>query len=53
MGLIDPKLNWVAGVLTLDGGDNLIFPGKNNPDNTNTFYLLNSLFAPYVGSVGV
>jgi prepilin-type N-terminal cleavage/methylation domain-containing protein len=49
----DPRLNWVVGVLTLDGGDNLIFPGKNNPDNTNTMNLMKSLLWPYHQSLGV
>ena len=47
------NLNWLIGVMTLDGGDNLIFPGKNNPDNTNTLNLMNSLLWPYVRSLGV
>src|SRR5947207_2818882 len=38
--------NWVSGWLTLDGGDNLGFPGRNNPDNTNVVYLRNSLLWP-------
>jgi len=50
---MDPRLNWVVGVLTLDGGDNLIFPGKNNPDNTNTLHLMRSLLWPYHQSLGV
>jgi len=50
---MDPRLNWVVGVLTLDGGDNLIFPGKNNPDNTNTLHLMRSLLWPFHGSLGV
>jgi prepilin-type processing-associated H-X9-DG protein len=53
LALMDPKYNWVIGVMTLDFGDNLIFPGKNNPDNTNTLHLMNSLVGPYVRSVGV
>ena len=48
------RLSWVAGWLTLDGGDNLGFPGPNNPDNTNEVYLRKSLLAPYcASSVGV
>ena len=31
LAIMDAKYNWVIGVMTLDGGDNLIFPGKNNP----------------------
>src|SRR5262249_31316144 len=53
LAIMDAKYNWVIGVMTLDGGDNLIFPGKNNPDNTNTLYLINSLLGPYVRSAGV
>ena len=55
VGLIssDPQMNWVVGVMTLDGGDNLIFPGKNNPDNTNTTFLKKSLIWPYHQSLGV
>src|ERR1700746_2348957 len=33
---------WVSGWLTLDFGDNLGYPGKNNPDNTNLVYLMKS-----------
>jgi len=50
---MDERYNWVSGVMTLDSGDNLIFPGKNNPDNTNILHLKNSLLGPYVQSVGV
>src|SRR6476620_8508010 len=32
----DPNLTWVAGFLTLDGGDNLGHAGRDNTDNTNT-----------------
>ena len=49
----DPRLNWVVGVLTLDSGDNLIFPGMNNPDNTNTTHLMKSLLWPFHQSLGV
>src|SRR6266699_7252438 len=35
-------LTWVSGWLTLDKGDNLGRPGPNNPDNTNTVYLMKS-----------
>jgi prepilin-type processing-associated H-X9-DG protein len=47
MTMTDPTLNWVVGFLTLDTGDNLGHPGKNNPDNTNTVYLKSSLLWPY------
>lgn len=47
------NMNWVTGVMTLDGGDNLIFPGKNNSDNTNTVHLMNSLIWKYLQSLGV
>jgi prepilin-type N-terminal cleavage/methylation domain-containing protein/prepilin-type processing-associated H-X9-DG protein len=50
---MDPRLNWVAGVLTLDSGDNLGYPGKNNPDNTNKVFLMKSLLWPYHRSLGV
>jgi prepilin-type N-terminal cleavage/methylation domain-containing protein/prepilin-type processing-associated H-X9-DG protein len=53
LALMEAKYNWVIGIMTLDGGDNLIFPGKNNPDNTNTLHLLNSLIWPYAQSLGV
>ena len=53
LALMDAKFNWVIGVMTLDSGDNLIFPGRNNPDNTNTLHLKNSLIAPYIQSVEV
>jgi prepilin-type N-terminal cleavage/methylation domain-containing protein/prepilin-type processing-associated H-X9-DG protein len=53
LAIMDSKYNWVIGVMTLDSGDNLIFPGKNNPDNTNTLHLKNSLLGPYVQSFGV
>ncbi len=50
----DSRLSWVAGWLTLDGGDNLGRSGPNNPDNTNQVYLRKSLLAPYcANSVGV
>lgn len=50
----NPNLTWVAGWLTLDGGDNLGFPGINNPDNTNELYLRRSLLAPFgADSVGI
>jgi hypothetical protein len=52
--LTDTRVTWVAGWLTLDGGDNLGRAGVNNPDNTNEFYLRQSLIAPFCGaSVGV
>jgi prepilin-type N-terminal cleavage/methylation domain-containing protein len=38
---------WVSGWLTLDAGDNLGYPGINNPDNTNTIYLMKSPLWPY------
>jgi hypothetical protein len=47
------SLTWVSGWLTLDQGDNLGHPGTNNPDNTNTIFLGNSLLAPYQSSLGV
>jgi len=50
---MDPGFNWVVGVLTLDLGDNLGHPGKNNPDNTNTLFLMESLLWPYHRSLGV
>jgi len=40
-------LTWVSGWLTLDGGDNLGRPAKNNPDNTNLVYLMKSPLWPY------
>jgi prepilin-type N-terminal cleavage/methylation domain-containing protein len=46
-------LSWVNGWLTLDLGDNLGHAGMNNPDNTNTLYLSNSLLAPYQSSLDV
>jgi prepilin-type N-terminal cleavage/methylation domain-containing protein/prepilin-type processing-associated H-X9-DG protein len=49
----DPHLNWVGGFLTLDGGDNLGHPGKDNTDNTNTVFLSNSLLWPYHRALGV
>ena len=49
----DYRLSWVVGWLTLDGGDNLGAPGKNNPDNTNTVFLMNSLLWPYQKALGV
>jgi hypothetical protein len=39
----------VCGFLTLDHGDNVGFPGPDNPDNTNTLYFTKSLLAPYTG----
>jgi prepilin-type N-terminal cleavage/methylation domain-containing protein len=45
----NPQFSWVAGWLTLDGGDNAGHAGVNNPDNTNTLFLKNSLLAPYIG----
>src|SRR5262249_15389603 len=53
LALMDSHFNWVIGVMTLDSGDNLIFPGKNNPDNTNTDNLVKSLLWPYHQSLGV
>src|SRR5579859_2825326 len=38
---------WVSGWLTLDYGDNLGYPGKNNPDNTNLVFLVKSPLWPY------
>ena len=49
----DPNLNWVAGFLTLDGGDNLGHPGRDNTDNTNTLFLMSSMLWPYHRAVGV
>jgi prepilin-type N-terminal cleavage/methylation domain-containing protein len=50
----DTRLTWVGGVLTLDHGDNVGFPGPNNPDNTNQLYLTKSLLAPYgANSLGI
>jgi prepilin-type N-terminal cleavage/methylation domain-containing protein/prepilin-type processing-associated H-X9-DG protein len=49
----DYRLSWVVGWLTLDGGDNLGYPGKNYSDNTNTVFLMNSLLWPYHQSLGV
>jgi type II secretory pathway pseudopilin PulG len=45
--------SWVFGWLTLDAGDNGNHPGKNNPDNTNTVFLMKSPLWPYHHSVGV
>jgi prepilin-type N-terminal cleavage/methylation domain-containing protein len=44
---------WVNGWLTLDFGDNLGNPGKDNRDNTNTVYLQKSLLGPYQQSIAV
>jgi len=38
----DYARTWVSGWLTLDGGNNLGYPGRNNPDNTNLIYLMKS-----------
>src|SRR5262245_9176703 len=46
----NPQFSWVAGWLTLDSGDNAGHAGVNNPDNTNTLFLKNSLLAPYIGA---
>jgi len=46
-------LTWVSGWLTLDKGDNLGRPGPNNPDNTNTVYLMKSPLWPYHQALGV
>jgi hypothetical protein len=43
----DYGLSWVVGWLTLDRGDNEGYPGPNNPDNTNTMFLMNSLLWNY------
>jgi prepilin-type processing-associated H-X9-DG protein len=53
LAVMEANHNWVIGVMTLDGGDNLIFAGKNNPDNTNTLHLRRSLLWPYAPSLGV
>src|SRR5437773_1981889 len=47
------QLTWVTGWLTLDLGDNLGRPGRNNPDNTNTVYLMKSHLWPYHNSLDV
>ena len=57
-GPYDPPDSWVNGYLSLDGGDNgyvdLFAPANNNPANTNTVYLSQSLIAPYLSkSLGV
>jgi prepilin-type N-terminal cleavage/methylation domain-containing protein len=44
---------WITGWLTLDGGDNLGHPGKNNPDNTNTVYVMNSPLWRYHQALGI
>ncbi|MBI2925467.1 MAG: DUF1559 domain-containing protein [Verrucomicrobia bacterium] len=49
----DFNLNWVLGWLSLDRGDNLGRPGMNNPDNTNTVFLMKSLLWPYHKALGV
>jgi prepilin-type N-terminal cleavage/methylation domain-containing protein/prepilin-type processing-associated H-X9-DG protein len=50
----DTRLSWVAGWLTLDGGNNLGVQGINNRDNTNELYLRRSLLAPFgADSLGV
>jgi prepilin-type N-terminal cleavage/methylation domain-containing protein len=49
---LDKTKTWTWGWLTLDKGENLGNPGPNNPDNTNTVYLMNSLLAPYEPSLG-
>jgi prepilin-type N-terminal cleavage/methylation domain-containing protein/prepilin-type processing-associated H-X9-DG protein len=53
LAALDYNLNWVSGSLSLDRGDNLIRPGMNNPDNTNTVFLMKSLLWPYHQSLGV
>jgi prepilin-type processing-associated H-X9-DG protein len=53
LSVMENNHNWVIGVLTLDSGDNLIFPGKNNHDNTNTLHLKRSLLGAYQQSLGV
>ena len=47
------NLTWVSGWLTLDKGDNLGRPGPNNPDNTNTVYLMKSHLWQYHQALGV
>ena len=47
------NLTWVSGWLTLDKGDNLGRPGPNNPDNTNTVYLMKSHLWPFHQALGV
>jgi prepilin-type N-terminal cleavage/methylation domain-containing protein len=46
-------LTWVSGWLTLDNGDNLGVPGKNNPDNTNRVYIMNSPLWRYHQAFGI
>jgi len=43
-GILDQNAAWVKGWLTY---------GSNNPDNTNTAYLLNGSLGPYHGSVEI
>ncbi len=43
----DSQSTWVAGWLTLDWGDNIGYPGVNNPANTNTLLLMKSFLWPY------
>src|SRR6266581_9136368 len=50
---VDYSLTWVSGWLTLDKGDNLGRPGPNNPDNTNTVYLMKSHLWQYHQALGV
>ncbi len=47
------NLDWVFGWMSLDRGDNLGRPGMNNPDNTNTVFLMKSLLWPYHKALGV
>jgi len=52
----DTRLSWVAGWMTLDGGDNfaITVPAKNNTFNTNEVFLRKSLLAPCcASSVGI
>jgi type II secretory pathway pseudopilin PulG len=44
---------WVKGWLTLDRGVNDLKPGPNNPDNTNTVFLMQSALWPYPQAIGV
>jgi prepilin-type N-terminal cleavage/methylation domain-containing protein/prepilin-type processing-associated H-X9-DG protein len=49
----DYRSTWITGWLTLDYGDNLGRAGKNNPDNTNTVFVMNSPLWNYHQALGV
>ena len=49
----DFTASWVVGWLTLNSGNNVGRPQKNNSDNTNTLFLMKSLLWPYHQSLGV